>query len=75
MHLRLFSLLSAGCLLLAFSLSEGGEKGGGVVIDKGKRTITIPCKVAARKLANLDKIYPLEVVACWPAPRLVTRAK
>jgi len=41
----------------------------GVVVDKDKRTVTIDAKVAPRKLPNLDKEYPIEVVACWPAPK------
>jgi hypothetical protein len=41
----------------------------GVVVDKDAKTITIDAKIAPRKLANLDKIYPLEVIACWPAPK------
>jgi hypothetical protein len=41
----------------------------GVVVDKEKRTVTIDAKIAPRKLPNLDQIYPLEVVACWPAPK------
>lgn len=38
-------------------------------IDKAKRTVTISCAIAPRKLPNLDRIYPIEVVATWPAPR------
>jgi hypothetical protein len=45
------------------------EKKGGVVVDKDAKTITIDAKIAPRKLANLDKIYPLEVIACWPTPK------
>lgn len=41
----------------------------GIVIDKEKRTITIDAKVAPRKLPNLEKEYPIEVVACWAAPK------
>ena len=40
-----------------------------IVIDKQKRTITIPCKIAPRKLPTLSEVYPLEVVATFPAPR------
>ena len=40
-----------------------------IVVDKKKRTITIPCKVAPRKLPALKEIYPLEVIATLPAPR------
>jgi hypothetical protein len=39
-----------------------------VVIDKEKKTITLPCAIAPRKLPNLNEIYPIEVIACYPAP-------
>src|SRR6266568_4755129 len=38
----------------------------GVIVDKDKKTVTVPCKIAPRKLAKLDQIYPVEVIACWP---------
>ena len=43
----------------------------GVVVDKDKRTVTVDAKVAPRKIDDprYDKIYPLEVVACWPFPK------
>ena len=43
----------------------------GVVVDKDKRTITIDAKVAPRKIDDprYDKIYPLEVIACWAFPK------
>ena len=37
-------------------------------IDKRRRRIEIPCRIAPRKLPNLQEIYPLEVVATYPAP-------
>jgi hypothetical protein len=40
-----------------------------VVIDRGKRTVTLPCAVAPRKLPHLDQVYPIEVIACYPAPK------
>jgi hypothetical protein len=40
-----------------------------VVIDREKRTVTVPCAIAPRKLPNLQEIYPIEVVACYPAPQ------
>lgn len=36
----------------------------GVTVDKNKKTITVPAKVAPRKLEKYDQIYPIEVVAC-----------
>ncbi len=65
--------LAALSLLVALSVVGTGrsqdKNADGVVVDKQKRTITIDAKIAPRKLPNLDQIYPLEVVACWPAPK------
>lgn len=41
----------------------------GLVIDRVRRTITIPCTIAPRKLPELAQIYPIEVIATLPAPR------
>ena len=38
----------------------------GIVVDAANKSITIPAKIAPRKLAKLDQIYPVEVIACWP---------
>jgi hypothetical protein len=40
-----------------------------MVVDKEKKTITIPAVIAPRKLDYLSEIYPIEVVATWPHPR------
>jgi hypothetical protein len=40
-----------------------------VVIDKAKKTVTVPCAIAPRKLPNLNEIYPIEFIACYPAPQ------
>jgi hypothetical protein len=40
-----------------------------VVIDKEKKTVTVACAIAPRKLPNLKEIYPIEVIACYPAPQ------
>jgi hypothetical protein len=40
-----------------------------ITVDKAKKTITIDAKVAPRKLPNLDQIYPIEVIACFAAPK------
>ena len=39
-----------------------------IVIDKEKKTITIACKMAPRKLEKYDQIYPIEIIACYPDP-------
>src|SRR5262249_3679691 len=40
-----------------------------ITVDKEKKAVIIDAKIAPRKLPNLDQVYPLEVVACYPAPR------
>jgi hypothetical protein len=53
------------------SPARDGEKPGGIVVDKEKRTITIDAKIAPRKIDDpkYTKIYPIEVVACYPFPQ------
>jgi hypothetical protein len=48
---------------------EDVERPGVLTVDKQKRTVTIDCAIAPRKLPTLDEIYPIEVIACYPAPR------
>ena len=38
-------------------------------VDKAAKTVAVNCIIAPRKLPNLDQIYPIEVIACWGAPR------
>ena len=65
--LALVVALGAG----AFVTADPTPPKSGVVVDKDKRTITVDAKVAPRKIdaPGYDKIYPLEVVACWPFPK------
>src|SRR5688572_18328900 len=44
---------------------------GGLVVDKEKKTITIPAKVAPRKINDprYTEIYPIEVIACAEFPK------
>ncbi len=61
------SVLFAG---LAFLLPVGVHaQDKHLVVDKEKKRLTIACTVAPRKLPNLKEIYPLEVVATYPAPK------
>jgi hypothetical protein len=39
-----------------------------VVVDKEKKSVTIACKIAPRKLPNLTEVYPIEVIATLPTP-------
>jgi len=41
----------------------------GIAVDKEKRTVTIPCRIAPRKLPTLKDIYPIEVIATHPSPQ------
>jgi hypothetical protein len=60
------SLLAGVALLLPlFAFAQDKP----LVVDKEKKTLTIACTVAPRKLPNLKEIYPLEVVATYPAPK------
>jgi hypothetical protein len=38
-------------------------------VDAAKKTVSIPCKIAQRKLPNLPEVYPIEVIATYPAPK------
>jgi hypothetical protein len=39
-----------------------------VQVDRARRTVTVPCLLAPRKLPHLNEVYPIEVVATYPAP-------
>src|SRR5678810_347828 len=43
----------------------------GVVVDKEKKTVTVPAQVAPRKINDPEftEIYPIEVVACAEFPK------
>lgn len=47
---------------------ERGAAGAMLQIDKPKRAVRVPCRIAPRKLPTLADTYPLEVIACFPAP-------
>jgi hypothetical protein len=71
MHPRLLGLVApAAALLFAALPSPGGEKSAdGIRVDKDQRTVTIDARMAPRKLPKFKQIYPLEVIATFPAPR------
>jgi len=56
-------------MLLSSPLLAEDAKKEALSVDKEKKTIRIACKIAPRKLPNLTEIYPIEVVACWAAPK------
>jgi hypothetical protein len=41
----------------------------GIKVDRDKKAVIIDAKVAPRKLARFDQVYPVEVIACWPDPK------
>jgi hypothetical protein len=41
----------------------------GLKTDPAKKALIIDARVAPRKLPQHDKVYPIEVVACWPDPK------
>lgn len=59
----------ASLLVVSFGVTAFAQAPAGLVVDKEKKSITIPCKIAPRKLPNLSEVYPLEVIATYPAPK------
>jgi hypothetical protein len=57
----------AGVLIVLGAVSAAEPAG--IVVDKEKKTVTIDARIAPRKLPNLDQIYPIEVIACFAAPK------
>src|SRR6476661_1311653 len=66
-------IVMIGVVLVGGVVARAEEKGGtgGVVVDKEKKTVTVPAKVAARKINDprYTEIYPIEAVATAPFPR------
>jgi hypothetical protein len=76
MQLKMMRALqtSVACLagLAALSAAAADKEPAGIVVDKDKGTVTIPAKIAPRKIddpAYKGIIYPIEVVACWAYPK------
>jgi hypothetical protein len=60
--------LAAGLTLLAI-VQAASAADTDIAVDKEKKTISIPCKIAPRKIDDPSykgEIYPIEVIACWP---------
>jgi hypothetical protein len=73
---RFSLLILAVCVaFLPLAAQSGDKKPAGkeadIQVDKEKRLIRVPAKVAPRKINDprYKQIYPIEVVACWPFPR------
>jgi hypothetical protein len=69
MRLHLSPILSLFLCTLSFAAPPATQPSEPMTIDKDKKSITIPAKIAPRKLDYLNDIYPIEVIACWPHPR------
>ncbi|SRR5579871_787547 len=70
--MRRMTALGIVATLFAVSPTPAADETPGVVVDKAKRSVTIDCKIAPRKLEDAKyqgKIYPVEVIACWPYPK------
>ncbi len=63
------SLYLGAMLLFVASATAQDKPAEAIKIDKEKKTVTIACKIALRKLPNLSEIYPIEVIASLPAPQ------
>lgn len=49
---------------------DAQEKTAGVTVDKDKKTVSVPAKVAPRKLEHLKgEVYPIELIAGWGHPK------
>ncbi len=72
MLLRLSLTGVLGLLILACCTLAADPAKSAVTVDKEKRTVTIDCKIAPRKMEDpkfQGIIYPIEVIACWPYPK------
>lgn len=64
-----FRTLIVAVFVIAPLALRAEEAPAGLAVDAAKRTVTVDCKVAPRKLPKLDEVYPIEVVATHPAPK------
>src|SRR5215207_11155499 len=55
-----FCCLLAASLLIAWTTIASAADA--IKVDKEKKSVSIPCKVAPRKLPDLSEVYPLEVI-------------
>jgi len=64
---RLVPLFFLASLLTA-TAADDKKADAGFTVDKDKKTVTLACKIAPRKIDDpaFKEIYPIEVIACWP---------
>jgi hypothetical protein len=58
--------------MFTLPLVRAEDKSAGVMVDRNKRTITVDCKIAPRKMEDpkfQGKTWPIEVIACYPYPK------
>jgi hypothetical protein len=66
--------VSVGCLsvLALLPAAWADREPAGIIVDRERGTITIPAKIAPRKIEDPKYkgiIYPVEVIACWEYPK------
>ena len=68
--MKRFALVCVMAALMAGRALAADEKAG-IVVDKEKKTVTIPAKIAPRKINDprYTEIYPIEVIACAEFPK------
>ena len=61
----------AAAMLAGIARAADEKAPEGLVVDKEKKTITVPAKIAPRKIndARFTEIYPIEVIACAEFPK------
>jgi hypothetical protein len=67
-----FFVLIVLLVFASWGRSADDKKQPVIVVDKEKRTITVDCKIAPRKMEDPKYqgiIYPIEVIACWSYPK------
>jgi len=60
------------CVIGALALVVGPAAAAdpaGIKVDKDRKAVIVDAKVAPRKLAKYDQVYPIEVIASWPDPK------
>jgi hypothetical protein len=67
--MRILLMFGATAIVMATLPLTAADKPASLSIDKQQKTVAIACKVAPRKLPNLNDTYPIEVIATWPAPK------
>lgn len=64
------AVVAAAAVLREPGPADGQDKAGGVVVDTARRTVSVPAKVAPRKLEHLKgEVYPIELIAGWGHPK------